>query len=234
MLLLKIWSISDDLKDFKHEKPFEFIKIDLSKKIKEKRSSLIVMIDYILYKHNAHELELFRKFVAYAKQKIIPMLTDEAIDEIKRFYVNLRNTPVALEQPTRPLPISARQLEALVRLAEASARCRLSNKVTKKDAKMAIELMKNYLMQVGYDYETKTFDIDRIATGVSTSQRGKILLVRETLSRLESRLGKLIPVEELKKELEGKIELKDIEEALDKLNTSGDIFYPRRGFVQRM
>ncbi|MEK7674109.1 MAG: radical SAM/SPASM domain-containing protein [Patescibacteria group bacterium] len=34
----------------------------LSKKIKERKSSLIVMIDYILYKHNAHELELFRKF----------------------------------------------------------------------------------------------------------------------------------------------------------------------------
>jgi len=180
------------------------------------------------------ERDLFRKYIAYAKQKIFPRLTNEAVDEIKHFYVDLRNMPVSVEQPTKPLPISARQLEALIRLSEASARCRLSKKVQKKDVKIAIDLMKYYLMQVGYDYETKTFDIDRIATGVSTSQRGRIMLVRETLSRLESRLGKLIPIEEIKKELEGKLEGSQIDEALEKLTTSGDIFHPRRGFVQRM
>ena len=178
--------------------------------------------------------DLFRKYIAYAKQKIIPQLSNEAVDEIKKFYVDLRNISVTGDQPTKPLPISARQLEALIRLSEASARCRLSKKVTKEDARRAIALMKYYLMQVGYDYETKTFDIDRIATGVSTSQRGKIVLVRETLTRLESRLGKLIPIEELKKELENKIEEKDIDEALEKLTISGDIFHPRKGFVQRM
>ena len=180
------------------------------------------------------ERDLFRKYIAYSKQRITPKLTNEAVDEIKKFYVDLRNMPVANDQPTRPLPISARQLEGLIRLAEASAKIRLSNKVTKKDAKVAIDLMKYYLMQVGYDYETKTFDIDRIATGVSTSQRSKILLVRETLARLESRLGKLIPLEEVRKELEGKMQEKDIDDALSKLKMSGDIFNPRRGFIQRM
>ena len=180
------------------------------------------------------EKELFRKYIAYSKQKIFPQLTNEAIEEIKKFYVDLRNMPVAIDQPTKPLPISARQLEALIRLSEASAKLRLNNKVTKEDAKVAIELMKYYLMQVGYDYETKTFDIDRIATGITTSQRGKILLVKETLSKLESRLGKLIPIEELKKELQERINERDIDEALDKLKMSGDIFHPRKGFIQRM
>ncbi len=180
------------------------------------------------------ERDLFKKYIAYAKQRIQPKLTDEAIDEIKKFYVDLRNSAVSAEQPTRPLPISARQLEALIRLSEASAKSRLSKKITKEDARVAIDLMKYYLMQVGYDYETKTFDIDRIATGISTSQRGKIVLVRETLARLESRLGKLIPIDELKKELEGKIDVKEIDDALDKLTISGDIFHPKKGFVQRM
>ena len=35
--------------------------------------------------------DLFRKYIAYAKQKIQPLLTTEAIDEIKKFYVELRN-----------------------------------------------------------------------------------------------------------------------------------------------
>jgi replicative DNA helicase Mcm len=180
------------------------------------------------------DINLLRKYIAYTKQKIHPKLTDEAIAEIKKFYVDLRNMPVAAEQMTRPLPISARQLEALIRLSESCARARLSEIVSREDAKKAIDLMKYYLVQVGYDYETKTFDIDRIATGVSSSQRGKIMIVRDTLSRLETRLGKLIPIEELKKELQGKMEDKDIDDAIDKLNISGDIFHPKKGFIQRM
>src|SRR3989344_4274555 len=178
--------------------------------------------------------ELFRKYVAYSKQKVFPILTDEAVEEIKRFYVDLRNTAVTSEAAVKPIPISARQLEALVRLSEASAKIHLSNKVTKHDARIAIELMKYYLMQVGYDYESKTFDIDRISTGISTSQRSKIMQVKESILQMESRLGKLIPVEELEKELEGKLTPLEIEEALNKLSISGDIFKPRRGYVQMM
>ncbi|MBU1135933.1 MAG: minichromosome maintenance protein MCM [Nanoarchaeota archaeon] len=177
--------------------------------------------------------DLFKKYIAYSKQIESPKLTSEAVDEIKKFYVELRNTSVSLDQPTKPLPISARQLEALVRMSEANAKCRLGKKVTRKDALVAIELMKYYLMQVGYDYETKTYDIDRIVTGVSTSQRSKIMAVRETLIKLESRLGKLIPIEELKRELKDKISETEIDDCLNKLTTSGDVFHPKRGFVQR-
>lgn len=178
--------------------------------------------------------ELFRKYVAYSKQKINPVLTDEAVDEIKKFYVNLRNSPISTDTLLRPIPISARQLEALVRLAEAHAKMRLSKEVTKKDAKIAIDLMKYYLMQVGYDEEAHTFDIDRIATGVSTSQRSKVILLRETLTKLEERLGKFIPLEELEKELEGKMKKEEVEEAIEKLMASGDVFRPRKGFIQRI
>ncbi|MFH1711322.1 MAG: minichromosome maintenance protein MCM [Nanoarchaeota archaeon] len=178
--------------------------------------------------------DLFRKYIAYAKQKIVPKLSEQAIEEIKKFYVDLRNAQVSGEAQTRPLPISARQLDALIRMSEASAKSRLSQQVSRDDARRGINLMKYYLMQVGYDYETKTFDIDRIATGVSSSQRGKIMLVKDTLNKLESRLGKLIPIDEVKKELEGKIDEKDLEDSLDKLTISGDIFHPRKGFIQRM
>lgn len=178
--------------------------------------------------------DLFRKYVAYTKQRIKPMLSDEAVEELKKFYVDLRNKPVASESALRPIPISARQLGALIRMSEASAKIRLSQRVTAEDAKIAIDLMKYYLMQVGYDYESKTFDIDKISTGIPTSQRSKIIVVRETIADLENRLGKLIPIEELEKELEGKVSKDEIEDALTKLKSSGDIFNPRRGFIQRM
>ncbi len=177
--------------------------------------------------------ELFRKYVAYAKQRIKPELTDEAVEEIKKFYIDLRNKPVAVESGLRPIPISARQLQALIRMAEASAKVKLSKKVTREDARIAIEIMKYYLMQVGYDYESKTFDIDRISGKFSSSQRGKILTVRDIIIDLESRIGKLIPLEEIEKELEGKMSKEEIDESINKLSSSGDIFSPRRGFVSR-
>lgn len=177
--------------------------------------------------------ELFRKYIAYAKQHIKPELGKEAIAEIKKFYVELRNKPVSSESAMRPIPISARQLQALIRMAEASAKLRLNKEVSLEDAKGAIEIMKYYLMQVGYDYESKTFDIDKATMGITTSQRSKIFLVRDTITELENRLGKMIPMEEIEKELEGKLNKDEIEEAINKLNTQGEIFKPRRGYVGR-
>jgi len=212
-----------------------FILKDIPEREKDSAIATHVLLESKEIKErNIIERSLFRKYIAYARQRIKPKLTEGAIEEIKKFYVDLRNMPTTSDQPTKPLPISARQLEGLIRLSEASAKVRLSNKATRDDAKRAIELMKYYLMKVGYDYETKTFDIDRIATGVTTSQRGKILAVREALNKLEGRLGKLIPLEEIKKELAGKVPEEDIDKALEKLTRSGDIFHPRKGFIQKM
>jgi replicative DNA helicase Mcm len=177
---------------------------------------------------------LFKKYVAYSKQKVFPELTDQAVDEIKKFYVDLRNLPTVSENLIKPIPITARQLEALIRLSEAHARARLCKKVTKEDAKRAIELLKYCLMQVGFDEETKQIDIDKISTGVTASQKSKIIIVREAITRLESRLGKMIPTEELAKELEGKMDSDSVEEIVEKLAIAGDIFKPKRGFIQRM
>ena len=176
---------------------------------------------------------LLRKYIAYSKQNVSPELTTEAVEEIKKFYVDLRNTPVSSDDMQKPIPISARQLEALIRLSEACAKAHLSKKVKKEHAKRAIDLMKFYLTQVGYDYETKTFDIDKIVTGIPTSQRNRLIIVRESISRLESKIGKMIPIEELEKDLEGKLSKEEIQDILDKLAISGDVFHPKKGFVQK-
>ena len=177
--------------------------------------------------------ELLRKYIAYARQKYQPTLTDEAIKKIKDFYVNLRNQPSLSGDVLKPIPISARQLEALIRLAEASAKARLSKKVTIEDAERAINLMKFYLTQVGYDEETKSFDIDKIS-GMPASKRNKIHIVKEIIEELENKLGKLIPLEELEKETKDKLTSEELEEILEKLVKAGDLFRPKRGYIQRI
>ena len=177
--------------------------------------------------------ELLRQYIAYSK-KFNPILTDGAMDELKRYYVDIRNKS-SDESGSRSVPITARQLEALVRLSEGISRMKLSNKVTRKEAKMAIELLHNCLSQVGIDPETGKIDTDIITTGISTSQRGKIIQIKDIIADLENRLGKPISLENVVKEAgEKEINRSTCEEAIEKLRRSGDIFEPKPGFIQRL
>jgi|SRR3989339_114428 len=178
--------------------------------------------------------KLMRKYIAYAKQKFKPKLTDEAIAEIKDFYLKIRGQSTRTDTEIKPIPITARQLEGIIRLSEAHAKIRLSDEVKREDAKRAIELLKISMMQVGYDEESQSFDIDKITTGISSSKRGKILLLKETISQLESKVGKLISLEELDKAIEGKISKDELEEGLNQLSKSGDIFKPKKGYIQKI
>jgi replicative DNA helicase Mcm len=212
-----------------------FVIRDLPNKIQDE-----AIATHVLEEHQQDVLrdvipqEILRKYVAYAKQRVHPKLTAEAVEEIKSFYVNLRNRSVNSDSDIKPIPITARQLEGIVRLSESSAKLRLSEKVERKDAKKAITLLKKSLTQVGYDEETQSYDIDRVTTGVTSSQRNKIHVVREAILSLESKLGKLIPIEEIQTLLKEKISESEIDEAITKLEKESIIFRPKRGFIQKL
>lgn len=179
--------------------------------------------------------DLLKKYISYVKQRIFPKLTAGAVDEIRSFYVNLRSSGGGGDDVVKPIPISARQLEALVRLAEASAKIRLSDKVTRRDAKRSIELMKYCLMQVGFDPETGQIDIDRFGGSVPASTRGKIISVRGIIDDLEKRMGKSIPVQDIIREAsERGIGEREVEEALLQLSRSGDIYHPKPNIVEKV
>lgn len=179
--------------------------------------------------------DILRKYISYARQKIAPVLSDGAIAEIKEFYVKMRSQGSVEEHGVRTIPITPRQLEALVRLSEASARVTLSDKVTRKDARVAIDLLRYCLMQVGLDRETGKIDIDRISTGISASQRDRIFGVKELFPQLESRFGKTIPMDDfIVAAKEHGLTENDVIDILEKLKRSGDIYEPRKGFIQRI
>jgi len=174
--------------------------------------------------------EQMRKYIAYVRQNVFSKLTDSAIEELKKYYLQMRSSG-----GSKAVPITARQLEGLVRLAEAHARLRLSDVITRTDAKRAVDLVHHCLKLIAFDEETGTFDVDRIATDTPSSQRNKILTVKEIINDLENKLGKTIPlddVEEIAKE-KGLAD-SEISEVIDKLKRSGDIFEPKRGFIQKI
>ncbi|MBW2987564.1 minichromosome maintenance protein MCM [Candidatus Woesearchaeota archaeon] len=177
--------------------------------------------------------EVIRKYVAYAKQTCFPVLTDDALQEIEDYYVKMRSS--GADEGSKSVPISARQLEGILRLAEASARVRLAKEVSVEDAQRAIVLMQFWLSELAMDKETGKIDIDKIASGISTSERQKIVGVREIIIELENKLGKVIPTEDIVKEAEAKgINATKVEESIEKLKRSGDIFEPKPGFISRL
>ncbi len=189
-----------------------------------------------LHKNNVEkpeiETKMLRKYFAYARQNVFPKLTDAAIEELREYYLKMRAT--AGGSGVRAVPISARQLEALVRLSEANAKLRLSDKVLKKDAKKAIEIMDYCLRQVAFDEKTGQFDVDRLSE-TPASTRNKLIILKELVQELEAKVGKTIPVEDLIKAAgEKDITEAEAEEIIQKLKRSGDIFEPRRGFISRI
>ncbi len=125
-----------------------------------------------------YDVETLRKYVAYSK-RIIPVMRQEAVDMIEEDYMSIRRSG----DDSGSVPITARQLEAYVRLSEASARMRLSPVVEAQDAKRAIDLVRYYLKKIA-GTEGGGLDIDSLTSGISSRDRKGIPSI-EAIMRLE-------------------------------------------------
>lgn len=210
---------------------------DIPNKDKDEKIALHVLES--MYKEETYATEIspdfLKKYLSYVKTHVHPVMTKAAINEIKDFYVMLRNSGKESEEGAKPIPISARQLEAVIRLSQASARVRLDDKVTRDDARRAIDLITYCLMQVGFDPETGQIDIDRMTTGISASTRNRITVVKEIIDTLTKAGIKEIPFEEIVAQaIQKGLEENKVEDVIEQLRRSGEIFEPKKGFIQKI
>lgn len=202
------------------------------------------LAEYILsmaQKSDLGEVEIstdfLRKYIAYAKMHSFPKISNAAKNEIRKYYVELRNKHSGPDSSQRSIPISARQLEALIRISEASAKMRIAETVTKKDAKNAIRILNFCLNEIGVDPETGQIDIDYMTSGFGAGKRNKILVFKDCIKNLQENVGdnSEIPTDDLISEAEKKgISQEESEEFIEKLKRIGDIFEPKRGFIQKL
>lgn len=82
-------------------------------------------------------IPFIKKYLMYAKERISPVLNDEAQQKIVEAYADLR-----IKEDSRTLPVTARTLETMIRLTVAHAKCRLSNEATIEDAQTVLEIMR--------------------------------------------------------------------------------------------
>jgi DNA replicative helicase MCM subunit Mcm2 (Cdc46/Mcm family) len=60
-------------------------------------------------------------------------------------------------------------------------------------------------------------------------------VVKEIINDLENKIGKTLPVDDVVREAQERgITIDKVEEILEKLKRSGDIFEPKRGFIQKI
>jgi replicative DNA helicase Mcm len=167
---------------------------------------------------------VLKKYIAYSK-KIDPILTPEAASALQQFYLQMRT----VYEKTSTVSITARQLESLIRLAEARARAALRNVVTGEDAKAAIELMRRSLSEVGIDVESGKPDIDVIMTGKPMSVREKLSLVLDVIRQLEQQHG-YADDSALRQELQEQgLSRGEIDRIINRMITEGRIYSPKPG-----
>jgi len=140
----------------------------------------------------------------------------------------------ASETEGSPVAITARQLESLVRTAEARARSALRKEILAEDAEAAIAIMNRSLEEVGIDVSSSKFDIDLIMTGKPKSLRDKLQTVLSTIMEMQRETGlveKIALLNEL--ETEYKISMGEAERLIGQLLREGTIYSPREGYLKK-
>ncbi|MBY8979964.1 MAG: minichromosome maintenance protein MCM [Candidatus Lokiarchaeota archaeon] len=178
------------------------------------------------------DTELLKKYIKHARRKCFPVLSEDAKEKIKEFYLQLRGQ---YDSEDAIVSILARNLDALVRLSEAYAKMALRNKVLKSDVGEIIKLFKRYLKDTGYDESTGKIDMDRILVGQS---RSSITKLDKMLTRLKEifednnwkSLEKRNVIQIL--ELEEDLDEKWIKDALEELVKEGTLYEPRNNTIK--
>jgi replicative DNA helicase Mcm len=174
----------------------------------------------------AIEVDLLRKYIAYSKRNCYPTMTEEAKERIRDFYVDLRSK--GLDEDA-PVPVTARKLEAMVRLSEASARVRLSDTVEPEDAERATDITHSTLEAIGVDPETGDFDADVVETGTSKSQRDRIKGIKEIIQEVDAEYEEEpgAPIDAIVEYADDAgIDEDSVNEELDNLRRKGDVYSP--------
>ncbi len=176
-------------------------------------------------------VDLLRKYIAWSKRNVFPVMTEEAKNKFLDFYIGLRRQ--GYEDEDAPVPVTARQLEALIRLGEARARARLSDKITAEDAERVINVVTYCLKRVFVDPETGKLDTDWITVGTTKTRRDRARSVREIIKELEKEYGDEVPIEEVLDlaEEEG-MEREKAEDIIEVMKRDGILFAPGSGVIK--
>ena len=167
---------------------------------------------------------LIRKYIAYSKRAIHPKLDEEARSRIVEFYVETRKKG---GESSDSVSITARSLEAVARMAEASARIRLSDIANIEDVERAIRLTRTWRNELMGD----NFDETTLQTGRKASSRNHERILLDTIRDLESRSKESIKYAnriDIYNEMQNhNVERAKVDNMIEKMVRDGTLMLPR-------
>ena len=120
------------------------------------------------------------------------------------------------------VPITARQLQAYIRIAEAAAKLRLSPYVQECDAKRAVEIVQYYLRKISMDEDGQP-DIDKLMTGTGGKERNITNMIKHLIKNAGPISEADIIAECERKNIDRDDSIKSIRRLID----HGDIYEPK-------
>ncbi len=164
--------------------------------------------------------DLIRKYIAYAKRSVHPSMEPDARKKIVEYYVSTRKQ---VGDFSDTVAITARSLEALARLAEASARIRLSQVATVEDAERAIRLTNTWRE----DLMGGNFDETTLQTGQKGTSRNRQKTMLNIVSTLAADNNGVAQHNDVLNEAERhKIDRGTAEDILEKFHQDGRLYRP--------
>ncbi|KDN47328.1 MCM-domain-containing protein [Tilletiaria anomala UBC 951] len=134
------------------------------------------------------DMETMKRYIAFAKARCAPRLSDEAAEKLSSHFVELRKQVAQIEQDNderSSIPITVRQLEAIVRMSESVAKASLSTQVGEQHVDEAIRLFK-----------FSTMDAVQTGSGVSGERAGGMSRadLNGEMHKLEREIRRRLPI----------------------------------------
>lgn len=161
-------------------------------------------------------IEFFKRYLK-ATAKIDPLLSEELKEKIAKFYIKIRK-----ENNSTKILLNTRSVETIIRLTTAHARTELRDSCIEEDLEWAT---KTYLEGIGLlatDSITGELDIQKLETGTGKSERKVLDIIIDYLNEQKEP----VTFEDIHKQLDSRINQRQLEEILAKLTRDGDIFCP--------
>jgi replicative DNA helicase Mcm len=173
--------------------------------------------------------DLLRAYIAHAKRTVTPRIEDDDIGQaLVESFTDLRQ----VNGDDGPVPVTFRKLEGIQRLAEASARVRLSETVEQQDVDRARELIGQSMAQLQQN-EDAQMDADVIEAGTSMPQKKRLATLKDVIDELAREHENGAPMGEVLETLEDEgVERQRAKKDIDLLKTKGRIYEPSAGCLR--
>ena len=231
-----IWMMRDEVKAENDEMIAKHILQSRTRGVPEALIDEFVAMDPVevdkeqIFKMGVDETEhlsqaFLRKYIAFAKRNYHPNINEDVMALILEYYVNERQSfgrEDSEEGESNVVPITARALEALIRLTESHARMFLREEAIAEDAKVALAVFKHWREEAGIEDESEF-------SGVSVKQRNKSIIVKNIIRDICAENGNIASRTSIyNMALTKQIDEYTVDNTISDLRRTGVLFEPKK------